>query len=225
MLIFGEFLMQNKNERLVHITDTTANPGALGLLAFGMTTIFLNLHNAGFFALGTMILSMGIFYGGIAQVIAGIMEWKKNNTFGMTAFISYGFFWLSLVSLLLMPSLGLGTAPETSAMVAYFVVWGMFTFVFFIASWKHNLALKTIFGTLTLLFALLAIGDVTGSAVIKTIAGYEGIVCGLIAMYTGLAQVVNDSYGRIVLPIDYVTVKKEKSQKLSKASGEVLVEG
>src|SRR5208282_4158766 len=85
------------------IKDTTANPAPLGLLAFGMTTVLLNLHNAGFFELSSMILSVGIFYGGTAQVIAGIMEWKKNNTFGTTAFISYGMFWLSLVALVVMP--------------------------------------------------------------------------------------------------------------------------
>src|ERR1035441_9192015 len=79
--------------------DTTANPAPLGLLGFGMTTVLLNLHNAGFLELNSMILAMGICYGGIAQVLAGIMEWKKNNTFGTTAFISYGFFWLSLVTL------------------------------------------------------------------------------------------------------------------------------
>jgi uncharacterized protein len=76
-----------------------ANPGPLGLLGFGMTTILLNIHNAGFFPVSAMMLSMGIFVGGIAQVIAGILEFKKGNTFGMTAFISYGMFWITLVSL------------------------------------------------------------------------------------------------------------------------------
>src|SRR6202000_2623259 len=87
--------------------DGTANPAPLGLCAFGMTTVLLNFHNAGFFELNTMILGMGLFYGGIAQVIAGIMEWKKNNPFGTTAFTSYGFFWLSLVALVIGPKLGL----------------------------------------------------------------------------------------------------------------------
>lgn len=93
----------NSNETLVNIKDTTANPGLLGLLAFGMTTVLLNFHNAGFFGLGTMIMVMGVFYGGSAQVIAGIMEFKKGNTFGTTAFISYGFFWLSLVGIWVFP--------------------------------------------------------------------------------------------------------------------------
>ena len=87
------------------IKDTTANPAPLGLFGFGMTTVMLNLHNAGFIKLTSVILAMGLCYGGIAQVIAGIMEWKKNNTFGTTAFISYGFFWLSFVTLVLLPKI------------------------------------------------------------------------------------------------------------------------
>ena len=92
------------------VPDKTGNPAPLGLMGFGMTTILLNLHNAGFIPLDSMILSMGIFYGGIAQVIAGIMEWKKGNTFAATAFTSYGMFWLSLVSLITLPKAGLGVA-------------------------------------------------------------------------------------------------------------------
>ena len=85
---------------ITQIKDTTGNPAPLGLLGFGMTTVLLNLHNAGFFELNAMILAMGICYGGIAQIIAGAMEWKKSNTFAATAFISYGLFWLSLVTLI-----------------------------------------------------------------------------------------------------------------------------
>ena len=96
---------------ITQIKDTTANPAPLGLLGFGMTTVLLNMHNAGFFGLNSMILAMGICYGGTAQVIAGIMEWKKGNTFATTAFISYGFFWLSLVALLVLPKLNLRWPP------------------------------------------------------------------------------------------------------------------
>ena len=189
------------NETSVQLKDTTANPAPLGLLAFGMTTILLNLHNAGLFPLDTMILAMGIFYGGFAQVIAGIMEWKKNNTFGTTAFLSYGFFWLTLVGLLVMPVLGWGTTPEISAMVAYLVMWGIFTGVMFFATLKINRALQVVFATLTILFFMLAIADATGSTLVKQVAGYVGIICGLSAVYTGLAQVLNEVYRRTILPI------------------------
>jgi succinate-acetate transporter protein len=193
--------MQEHQDITRAIKDTTSNPAALGLIAFGMTTVLLNLHNAGIYTLGTMILAMGIFYGGIAQVIAGIMEWKKGNTFGTTAFTSYGLFWLSFVGLLVMPSFGIEMANEVGAIVAYLVMWGIFTGLMFIGTLRINRALQVIFFTLTVLFFLLAIGDATGSAVIKTIAGWEGIICGASAIYAGIAQVLNDVYGKVVFPI------------------------
>jgi len=181
--------------------DITANPAPLGLLGFGMTTVLLNLHNAGFFALGSMILAMGIFYGGLAQIIAGIQEWKKNNTFGATAFTSYGVFWLTLVGLLILPKLGLADASDKTAMAAYLFMWGLFTAVMFIGTLKANRALQFVFGSLTILFFLLALGDITGNGTITVIAGYEGIVCGFSAIYAGLAQVLNEMYKRTVAPL------------------------
>ena len=191
-----------QNEEIIVIKDTTANPAPLGLLGFGMTTVLLNIHNAGFYELGTMILAMGIFYGGIAQVIAGIMEWKKGNTFGTTAFISYGFFWLTLVALLVMPKIGWWDKAPTSQEVATFLLlWGVFTFAMFIASLKLTRSLQFIFASLTVLFFLLAIGNFSGNIMIKTLAGYEGIICGISAIYTGLAQIINDAYKGPVLPL------------------------
>ena len=144
---------------------------------------------------------MGIFYGGIAQIIAGMMEWKKNNTFGTTAFTSYGLFWLSLVGLILLPSLGLGTAASKPAMAAYFFMWGLFTFVMFLATLRLNRALQFVFLSLTILFLLLTARDFLGSSAIGTLAGYEGIICGLSAVYTGLAQVLNEVYKKVVAPL------------------------
>jgi uncharacterized protein len=184
--------------------DGTANPAPLGLCAFGMTTVLLNFHNAGFFELNSMILAMGLFYGGLAQVIAGIIEAKKNNTFGLTAFTSYGFFWLSLVGLIVMPKMGWIPASSDDAMVAYFVIWGLFTFCMFFGTLRLNRALQFVFGSLTILFILLAVGDSTGNVSIKHLAGYEGIICGLSAIYTGIANVLNEIYGRSVLPIGAV---------------------
>ena len=188
------------------IKDTTANPAPLGLLGFGMTTVMLNLHNAGFFELNSMILAMGICYGGTAQVIAGIMEWKKGNTFATTAFISYGFFWLSLAALVLLPKIVPSVVPATeTAMAAYLAIWGIFTAVMFLGTFRLNRALQVVFGTLTVLFFLLAFGDYTGAgAGFKHATGWEGIVCGLSAIYTGLAQVLNELAGKIVLPLGAV---------------------
>jgi succinate-acetate transporter protein len=185
--------------------DGTANPAPLGLCAFGMTTVLLNFHNAGFYELNSMILAMGLFYGGLAQVIAGIIEARKNNTFGLTAFTSYGFFWLSLVGLIVMPKLGWIPAASEGAMVAYLAIWGFFTFCLFFGTLKLNRALQFVFGSLTILFILLAVGDSTGNVSIKHLAGYEGIICGFSAIYTGIANVLNEVYGRTVLPLGTVS--------------------
>ena len=190
------------NEPTTQIKDTTANPAPLGLLGFGMTTVLLNLHNAGFYELNSMILAMGICYGGLAQIIAGMMEWKKGNTFATTAFISYGFFWLSLVGLIVLAKLGWGAASNDTAMAAYLAMWGLFTAVMFVGTLQLNRALQIVFGTLAILFFLLAYGDYTSaSAGFKHFTGYEGIVCGFSAIYTGLAQVLNELFGKTVLPL------------------------
>lgn len=189
------------NKEINQPMSITANPAPLGLMGFGMTTVLLNFHNAGFFELSSMILAMGFFYGGLAQIIAGLMEWSKGNTFATTAFTSYGFFWLSLVMLVVLPKMGLVEAPDVKAMIAYLIMWGVFTGVLFIATLKLNRALQVVFASLTLLFFLLALADYTNSSVIKIIAGYGGIFCGFSAIYTALAQVLNEVYGRTVVPV------------------------
>jgi succinate-acetate transporter protein len=186
------------------MSEKLANPAPLGLLGFGMTTVLLNLHNAGFYPLDSMILAMGLAYGGLAQVIAGIMEYKKGNTFGTAAFSSYGLFWWSLVILLLLPkSTGFDgiLAPTSEAMAAYFFMWGLFTFVMFFSTLKANRALQFVFLSLAILFFLLTIRDLTGSTEIGIITGYEGVICGLSAVYTALAEVLNEVYGKTVLPL------------------------
>ena len=194
--------MATEEKATLEIRDNTANPAPLGLLAFGMTTVLLNFANAGVYELSSMVLAMGIFYGGLAQLIAGALEWKKNNTFGMTAFISYGMFWLSLVALVIMPGMFPKIAgPNATGMAGYLGLWGLFTLVMFIGTLKINRALQVVFGTLVILFVLLALAETTGSADIHMAAGYEGIFCGLSAMYTGLAQVLNELYGKAILPL------------------------
>ena len=192
------------------MTEKLANPAPLGLLGFGMTTILLNLHNAGFFPIDTMILAMGLAYGGLAQVIVGIMEFRKGNTFGTTAFTSYGLFWWSLVLLLLLPNITFLTglsAPTETAMAAYFFVWGIFTFVMFFGTLKTNRALQFVFMSLAILFFLLTIRDLTGNMTlfgditIGMVAGFEGIICGSSAVYLALAEVLNEANKKSVLPI------------------------
>lgn len=191
----------------VIIKDNSANPAPLGLLAFGLTTVLLNLHNAGIFEMNSMILAMGIFYGGIAQIIAGIMEAKKNNTFGFVAFISYGSFWLTLVALIAIPKFGWVPAASSSAMIAYLVMWCIFTGLLFIGTLRLSRALQFVFATLTILFFLLAFGESEAGASLKTFTGYEGIVCGASAIYAGIGALLNEVYGKTVLPLGLINKK------------------
>ena len=187
--------------------DDRANPAPLGLMGFGMTTVLLNLHNAGFFAVGAMILAMGFFYGGIAQIIAGILEFRKNNTFGMTAFISYGSFWLTLGFVWLVTGVGnsagggIYPAENVDYIGWYLFMWGVFTLWMFLNTLNKNRSLQVIFGTLVILFWLLAIADWTGSSALREIAGWEGIFCGFSAIYLAAAEVFKETYGREILPI------------------------
>ncbi|BAQ35363.1 MULTISPECIES: acetate uptake transporter [Dehalococcoides] len=183
-----------------------SNPAPLGLLGFGMTTILLNIHNAGFFPLNVAIFAMGIFYGGIAQVIAGILEYRKGNTFGTTAFISYGMFWLTLVFILIAPQMGLpeAWAAPPAFLGWYLCLWGLFTLFMVFPTLKKNGATAFVFISLTVLFFLLAIGHwIPGDAgkIFIRIGGWEGIVCGLSAVYLAAAEVLNESCGKSVLPV------------------------
>jgi succinate-acetate transporter protein len=178
-----------------------ANPGPLGLLGFGMTTVLLNLHNAGVTELSVVIAAMGFALGGAAQIIAGILEFRGGNTFGGTAFTAYGLFWWSLVFIWSNPMKGAVAAADSVSMGYYLLLWCIFTLFMFIGTLKHNRATQIVFFTLTLLFLLLAIGDFSGSAPVKMVAGIVGIVCGVSAIYAAMAQVVNGEFGKEVLPL------------------------
>jgi len=210
------------------MSEKTANPAPLGLMGFGMTTVLLNfVHNARLGPVDGMILGMGIFYGGLAQIIAGILAYKKGNTFGTTAFTSYGLFWLSFValnwlgvrdvaSLGVMPFLG-GATPwvvSQEAFAAYFFMWGLFTFAMFFGTLKANRALQFVFMSLAILFFLLAVKSallaytsmtVTNLELFTRIIGAEGMICGFSAIYLAIAEVLNEAHGKTVLSIGQVT--------------------
>jgi len=192
------------DQSVIVIKDTTANPAPLGLLAFGFTTVILNLHNAGVFEMNSMILAMGVFYGGITQIIAGIMEAKKNNTFGFVAFVSYGSFWLTLVALIVMPKFGWVPAASATAMISYLIIWGIFTALLFFGTLRISRSLQFIFATLTILFFLLAFSENSGNPTLKSFTAYEGIVCGASAIYTGAGALLNEIYGKTIFPLGLI---------------------
>lgn len=210
------------------MSEKLANPAPLGLLGFGMTTVLLNfVHNARLGPIDSMILGMGIFYGGLAQIVAGILEYRKGNTFGTTAFTSYGLFWLSFVALNWLgvrdvatrevwPFLG-GATPWTAsqeAFAAYFFMWGLFTFIMFFGTLRTNRTLQFVFMSLAVLFfllatksAILAYTSVTASSLewFTRLIGVEGVICGFSAVYLALAEVLNEAHGKTVLPIGKMT--------------------
>lgn len=171
------------------------NAGPLGLMAFGTTTILLNLYNAGLIGFSVAIVGMGIFLGGLAQIVAGLLSFKNNKTFAGTAFTAFGFFWLSLVYIW-----NNGGADLTS-MGFYLLLWAIFTTFMAIATRHHTTVSKLVFSSLALLFYLLAIGDFTGIKLITQIGGVVGIISGLLALYDSVAQIVNEELDKEVLPL------------------------
>lgn len=185
----------------LHLKDQTSNPGPLGLMGFAMTTILLNIHNAGFFPVDAMIMGMGIFFGGFAQFCAGVMEWKKGNMFGSIAFMSYGAFWLTLVFLWVAPSVLGVQPPNSTSMGCYLFMWGLFSIVFFLQTLNGKTVGKILFFSLSVLFMLLAAYNFTGNVTIGKIAGFEGIFCGFVAFYEASAIMINEKYGKSILPM------------------------
>ena len=153
-----------------------ANPAPLGLLGFGMTTVLLSLHNADVLALDGVTLAMGIFVGGLAQVIAGLMEYKNGNTFGTVAFTLYGMFWLTFVA----THTGIeGMSGSGDTLGTWLLLWGILTLFLFVGTLKGRKSLMFVFATLTITFFLLAAGNLGGVDGLLVAGGAVGVVCGL----------------------------------------------
>ena len=174
-----------------------ANPAPLGLLGFGMTTVLLSLHNADVLALDGVTLAMGIFVGGLAQVLAGIMEYKNGNTFGTVAFTLYGMFWLTFVA----THAGIeGMSGSGETLGTWLLLWGILTLFLFIGTLKGRKSLMFVFATLTVTFFLLSAGNLGSIDGLVMAGGAVGVVCGLAAMYTAFAEVLAEQHGREILP-------------------------
>lgn len=180
---------------------TYANPGPVGLVCFGLTTFLLNIHNAGFTEMNSGILAMGIFVGGLTQIIAGVLEYWTGNTFGMTAFISYGLFWEALLGIYMLPKLGLASPPDSISFGIFMLLWFLFTMVMFVGSLRLNGVLAFVLGSLALLFLLLTIEKFTELLIVQYIAGWVGLICATSAMYLGYAELINEAYSKQIFPI------------------------
>jgi hypothetical protein len=192
---------EDTNRNNIFLSDNTANPAPLGLCAFGTTTILLSLCNIGIIGLSSPVLAMAIFYGGIAQIIAGLMEWKKNNNFGFLTFVSFGFFWVSFAGLMMLPALGLAKAPQPVDLAAFLSVWGIIALGLLICTMKMHRSLQATVLAVFLLVVLLVAAELTGSGLIKMAGGVMGIIAGGLALYIGLGQVINEVHNRKIFPV------------------------
>ena len=176
-----------------------ANPAPLGLAGFAFTTWMLSMHNAGWFTGDAvpMVLALAYVYGGSIQILAGVLEFPRGNTFGLVAFSSYGAFWWSFA---LFVQFFAAKVP-IAFLGWYLFVWGIFTFYMWIATFRMNVAVQLVFLTLWITFLLLAFGAWRHSAGLNHAGGYVGLITAFLAFYLSAAEIINEVYGRIVLPI------------------------
>ncbi|HET7649985.1 MAG TPA: acetate uptake transporter [Gammaproteobacteria bacterium] len=186
-------------------TQTPAgNPAPLGLIGFGLTTVVLSLINAGILPHEgeSVVIPLALAFGGLIQMIAGILEFKTGNTFGMTAFLSYGAFWWWFALMLLFNNTGaINLKGAETTIATTLIAWGVFTMYMWVSTFRLNRALWLVFLTLWITFYLLGLGMLTGAAWLSHLGGWVGLLCGLLAVYTSFALVTNATAGKTVMPV------------------------
>lgn len=181
-----------------------ANPAPLGLVGFGLTTVMLSLVNADILPKGgeQAILPLALAYGGLIQIVAGCLEFRTGNTFGTTAFLSYGAFWWWFALMVILGEDHVIDLSQASSTVATtLIVWGVFTLYMWIGTFRLSKALWLVFLTLWVTFFLLGFGALFGMHQLTVSGGWLGLICGLLAMYTSFALVTNATYGKPVIPL------------------------
>ncbi len=184
--------------------NPVANPAPLGLIGFGLTTVILSLINAGVLPHGgeSVVIPLALAFGGLIQLIAGILEFKTGNTFGMVAFLSYGAFWWWFALMLIFGNTGVIDLKDAGSTIAVtLIAWGVFTMYMWVGTFRLNRALWLVFLTLWITFYLLGFGDLTHTAWLSHAGGWVGLVCGLLACYTSFALVTNATLRRDALPV------------------------
>ena len=182
----------------------TADPGPLGLAAFALTTFVLSFFNSGLVSEKGLpiVLGLALAYGGIAQLLAGMWEFRTGNTFGATAFTSYGAFWISFWAFEQFFAKDIKDPTSLgNAVGLYLIGWGIFTTYMFVASLRVSVAVSLVFALLAVTFILLGIGDATTTEGITHAGGFVGIATAIAAWYASFAAVTNSTFGRVVLPV------------------------
>jgi uncharacterized protein len=182
---------------------SVADPGPLGLAAFALTTFVLSMFNSGLMSDKgePIVLGLAFAYGGLAQLLAGMWEFRAGNTFGATAFTSFGAFWLSFFVFVTFFASKIPPADAGHAVGLYLIAWGIFTAYMFVASLRTTAAIALVFLLLALTFLLLGIGDAGGNENIHKLGGYVGLATAAAAWYASFAVVTNSTFGRTVLPV------------------------
>jgi succinate-acetate transporter protein len=182
---------------------SVADPGPLGLAAFALTTFVLSMFNSGLMSDKgePIVFGLAFAYGGLAQLLAGMWEFRTGNTFGATAFTSYGAFWLSFFVFVTFFASKIPPADAGHAVGLYLIAWGIFTAYMFVASLRTTGAIALVFLLLALTFILLGIGDAGGKESITKLGGYVGLATALAAWYASFAVVTNSTFGRTLLPV------------------------
>ena len=180
-----------------------ADPAPLGLAAFALTTFVLSFFNAGLVSSTgePVVLGLALAYGGIAQVLAGMWEFRTGNTFGAVAFTSYGAFWISFWAFVQFYAAGIPAADAGHAVGLYLIAWGIFTSYMFIASLRTTGAIALVFILLAVTYFLLGIGNANGSDSLIKAGGWVGLATAIAAWYASFAAVTNATFGRLVLPV------------------------
>jgi len=189
--------------RVTFIPSPLADPGPLGLAAFAMTTFVLSMFNADLLGKGgePVVFALALTYGGIAQLLAGMWEFRTGNTFGAVAFTSYGAFWLSFWAFVQFFEKSVPAKDAGHAVGLYLIAWGIFTLYMFVASLRTTVAVAAVFGLLTITYFLLGIGNAGAHTDVVKIGGWTGIVTAAAAWYASFAAVTNSTFARVVMPV------------------------
>jgi succinate-acetate transporter protein len=180
----------------------TANPGPLGLAAFALTTFVLSMFNAGLVSDRGLpiVFGLALAYGGLAQLLAGMWEFRTGNTFGATAFTSFGAFWLSYWAFVQFFAKDVPAADAGHAVGLYLIAWGIFTSYMFVASLRTTTAIAAVFILLAVTFIVLGIGNAGGTSGLVKLGGWLGLATAVAAWYASFAEVTNATFGRSVMP-------------------------
>ena len=182
---------------------SVADPGPLGLAAFALTTFVLSMFNSGIMddKAEPIVFGLALAYGGVAQILAGMWEFRTGNTFGAVAFTSYGAFWLSFWAFVQFFEKDVPAKDAGHAVGLYLIAWGIFTTYMFVASLRTTAAISLVFVLLSVTFFLLGIGNAGAHENVTKLGGWFGLATAAAAWYASFAAVTNSTFGRIVLPV------------------------